>query len=75
MKNITDKDISFKNKTFKLFVERNKKCLYLKNKIQKNQIKNNLSLKKSFTNNKQLYLKLFNLGCCILTIDEINYLL
>jgi hypothetical protein len=75
MKNITDKDISFKNKTFKLFVERNKKCLYLKNKIQKNQIKNNLSLKKSFINNKQLYLKLFNLGCCILTNEEINYLL
>lgn len=74
MMNITEKDITFKNKSFKLFVERNKKCFKLKNKIYENQIKNDYNIKQSFHNDKDLYMKLFNLGCSILTPDEIDEL-
>ena len=74
IKNIKDSDITYKNEMFRLFLKRNEKCLYLKNKIYNNQIKYDYSIRQSFDNDRELYIKLFNLGCSIFTIEEINEL-
>ena len=75
MKSLTDSDISYKHKIFELFIKRNAKCLDIKNKLYQNQIKNNYSIKESFKEDKELYIKQFNLGCCLLTIHEVNSIL
>lgn len=63
------------NDNFKVFVERNKNCIKLINKIYLSIENKEYSLIESFSKNKDLHLKLLYLGCTIISASELEKLL
>ena len=66
---------SSSDKYFKLFYKRNNKCRKIIDKIYTKMSIGNYSLIESFQKNKDLHIKLFYLGCTIISSDVLKNLL
>lgn len=68
-------NFSSNDKYFKLIYKRHNKCRKIISKIHFNMSYNNYDIIESFKKDKDLHIKLFYLGCCIIPANELKNLL
>ena len=65
---------NLKDKNFKLLLKRNSQCRYIISKIYNNISCGEYTMVDSFYRDKDLHIKLFYMGCCIIPLYDLKYI-